>query len=64
MNIYEGKLTEKSTETDTNKWNILFPQPGGTSLPRLGEQRDKHRQIKVQGQIHMKADKSTETDTI
>ena len=48
----EGQiLTEKSTETDTYEENLQFPQPGGTSLPRLGEQKDKHRQIKAQKQI-------------
>ena len=50
----EGQiLTEKSTETDTYEENLQFPQPGGTSLPRLGEQKDKHRQIKAQKQIQM-----------
>ena len=35
---YEGKLSENSTETDTYEGNLPFPQPGGTSLPRLREQ--------------------------
>ena len=35
MNIYEGKLTEKSTETDTNKWNIYY-SPNLAVLPCPG----------------------------
>jgi len=52
-------LTDKSTETDTRRYyykDIILPtvpQPGGTSLPRLGEQRDKHRQKIVQKQIQI-----------